>query len=540
MNGAPPPRLSALRWRAERILFDQDGLLVVDKPARMPTYGGDETLRHGVTERLGDFLAAAGRSPRLGVHQRLDQDTSGALLFTTDPARDTAVAAALETHELTRVYRAVVSDPRGVLRDGRYELLLADDGKSARVVPTGGKQAVTHVSIRERVGARADVELRLETGRLHQIRVTLAHLGAPVLGDRLYGGEPAARLFLHAWRLSGSPLATSLEAPLPAEFERAVQGELAGPRSEADVRTLLADAACRRAPCLEQTNAVRLLHGAVDGFPGLELDVVGAYGQLTWSLEAPLAAEVLGWISEQLRSLGVLGVWAAPRDDRRGAERAAEPAGGSGAWYGEPAAGPIPIEEGGRQFEVPAGAEGIAPFPLSLREVRLRAPAWAGGGPVLAIAAAVGTVALCAGGSPRSVTVVDRSQQALGRLRALGREACEGARLLCEEPLAYLEREGRRQATYALVVVDLTAARGEKDRARLLRGAVAVTAQGGKLLVARCPAALGTRQLRRLLHSSAEALGRTVRFAKEVPRPFDFEAPGEDALPRKALVAEIG
>src|SRR6478735_1254818 len=520
MNGAPVSRLSVASWRAERILLDEDGLLVVDKPSGVPTYGGDAALRHGLTERLGDFLAASGRSARLGVHQRLDQDTSGVLLFTTDVARDAAVSAALVTHELGRAYRAIVSDPKQVLKDGTVDLLLEDDGKRSRVVSAGGKRAVTRLSLLRRSGALAELELRLESGRLHQIRVSLAHLGAPVLGDRLYGGAPAERLYLHAWRLSGGPLTAPIEAPLPPSFARALDGGDPWPKSEAEFRSLLRDAMCRRAPLLASANALRLVHGFADGLPGVELDVLATFARLSWSEDKPLSEAELAWMVEELEQLGVQGLWVAPR----------------AAWSGLEPTGPIVIGEGSRRFELPAGADGLAEFPLGLRELRERAADWARGGPALAGSAAVGTIALAAGSS---ATIVDRSEQALGRLRSLGHAGSAGLRVLREEPLAFLEREARRGSTYALSIVDLTVARGDRDRERLLHSAIAITGHGGKLLIARAPAAVGTRQLRRWLQAGAEALGRTVRYAKEVPRPFDFDAPGDDALPRKALIAEI-
>jgi len=540
VNGAGVPRLSIGTFRAERILYDEGGLLVVDKPPGIPTYGGDESLRHGLTQRLGDFLEARGRSPRLGVHQRLDQDTSGALLLTTDPAQDASIEQALAARELGRTYRAVVDDPKTRLVDAAIELLLDDDGKRSRVVAQGGKSAVTEVRVLERVGTRADVELRLQTGRLHQIRVTLAHLGAPVLGDRLYGGQPASRLFLHAWRLSGGPLRAPLEAPLPRGFESALQGRGAT-LEPTELRSVLGDAACKRAPLLAQTSAFRLLAGEADGARDLRVDVYGLHAHLSWAAASRPQPEVLEALVQELLGLGLLGVWAAPRETR-GSSGAAEPA-SEGTWYGARPSAALPIEEHGQFIELPSLEGASALWPLELRELRRRAVGWAASGSVLAGSAAVGSIGLFAARGGAAVTLVDRSAQALGRLGALASSAAGSLRLLSEEPLSLFEREGRRGSRYALVVLDLLAARGEGPRARLLRAALGLVTPGGKLLVARRPSSMAARHLRRLVHEAAESTGRTVRFAKEVPRSLDVEAPeisdlAED-LPPRALIVEL-
>lgn len=541
MSGAVAPRLWLASFRAERILYDGEGLLVVDKPTGMPTYGGDAALAHGLTARLSSFLEQQGRPARLGVHQRLDQDTSGVLLFTTDPARDSEVARAIEKHELSRIYRAVVTDPRGVLEDGRVELSLEDDGKRSRIVSSGGKLAVTHVRVLSRHGERADVELSLETGRLHQIRVTLAHLGAPVLGDRLYGGQPAWRLFLHAWRLGGGPLPRPLEAGLPPEFSRAARGEaLTRPVTVAEARSLLLDAACQRAPLLAQTNAFRLLHGEADGLAGVEIDVFGKWAWLHGDERAlPEGTERV--LIEELLGLGMEGVGAAPRRVGRGEAGRAAARPSAARWHGVALTEPALVDEAGLLFEVPLSE--VEAFPLEQRELRRRAAEWARGGSgqagaVLCTSAHVGTVGLAALALGSELTVVDRSAAGLERLRAL-QPGSQGARFLKEEALPFLARAARRDERFALVVVDLTAARSERERQELSCLALSRVMPQGKLLVARSPDVLGHRQLRRLVHAAAGALGRTLRFAKEVPRPLDFEATADDALPRKALLAEL-
>lgn len=518
--------------------------MVVDKPAGIPTYGGDESLRHGLTVRLGDWLEARGRSPRLGVHQRLDQETSGTLLFTTDPAQDEPVRRALEEHTLSRTYRAIVHDPRGALTDQTVELSLEDDGKHSRVVQSGGKRAVTEVRVLERVGTRADVELSLRSGRLHQIRVTLAHLGAPVLGDSIYGGPRAERLFLHAWRLAGTPLPRELEAPLPLTFARALHGSATGPTSESELRQLMRDALARRAPLLAHTNAFRWLHGDAESLPGVEVDVVGSFARIGWRGEARPSDAVLDVIASELEACGVLGWGAAPQTES-GAPGAAGPADGL-VWRGAEPRGPLVLEEGSAHYQLPSVGEAFAWFSPMLRPLRERVRGWIReGDSVLALGAEASRAAVAA--RVRDVAVVDRSKAALARVRS-GLELVDArVRLLCEEPLAFAEREVRRNHRYGLVLLDLTAARGERDRQGLLRSALATTEAAGKLVVVRRPSTLGSRMLRRQAHEAATGLGRTIRYAKEVPLPFDVPAiMSEDAADgdstgqaRRPLVIEL-
>ncbi|HEY3494451.1 MAG TPA: pseudouridine synthase, partial [Polyangiaceae bacterium] len=93
-------------FRDARVLHDADGLLVVDKPAGIPVHGGDEALAADLVSRLGAWLEQRGRDRYLGVHQRLDEGTSGVLLFTTDRAQNVEVARAFGEHDLLRRYTA--------------------------------------------------------------------------------------------------------------------------------------------------------------------------------------------------------------------------------------------------------------------------------------------------------------------------------------------------------------------------------------------------------------------------------------------------
>jgi 23S rRNA pseudouridine1911/1915/1917 synthase len=207
------------------ILFEDAWLLAVDKPAGLATQGTWASDRH-------DLLALLKKQrPELSLflHHRLDQGTSGLLLFAKDAAANPGLATAFASRDMEKLYLARLSEPLeactvevpiGRLRGadpGRFgctgDLL---EPKSSR---TDFRPATAEESADLVPGHY--VVARLHTGRTHQIRVHLAHLGHPILGDALYGGAPSDRLWLHAWRLGLKHPVTGgdlrLEAP-PARF----------------------------------------------------------------------------------------------------------------------------------------------------------------------------------------------------------------------------------------------------------------------------------------------------------------------------------
>lgn len=247
---------------AEDIRFDvvhEDAdVLVINKPAGLVVHPGAGnaagTLENGL---LAHDPALAGL-PRSGILHRLDKDTSGLLIVAKSLAAHTHLVRALEAREITREYRALCV---GTMTAGGS--VDADIGRhktqrtKMSVTDFGGRRAVTHYRVLARFPHHTFVAVRLETGRTHQIRVHLAHVRHPIVGDPTYGGrlivpagasEPLAlalrgfrRQALHAFRIqfrhpvTGEPL--DLRAPLPDDF-RGLLAALAGdpaavPRLEA-------------------------------------------------------------------------------------------------------------------------------------------------------------------------------------------------------------------------------------------------------------------------------------------------------------------
>lgn len=191
--------------------YEDERVLVVSKPAGLVTHPArghaSGTLVNALLG-LGVPLAAA-TSIRPGIVHRLDKDTSGLLLVAKDDAAQEFLVDALRTRRIERRYRALVRG-RPPADSGTIEAPIGRHPVKRRlfaVVP-GGRPSVTHYEVREWRDRLALLDLKLETGRTHQIRVHLAHLGNPVLGDRVYGGVSdlsrglgLTRPFLHACSL---------------------------------------------------------------------------------------------------------------------------------------------------------------------------------------------------------------------------------------------------------------------------------------------------------------------------------------------------
>ncbi|HVD15593.1 MAG TPA: RluA family pseudouridine synthase [Actinomycetota bacterium] len=219
------------------VRYEDDQLLVVAKPAGLvvhPAPGHPAgTLVNALLGRAGT-LSAAGGTDRPGIVHRLDRDTSGLLVVAKDDATHLALVRELAAHRIERRYLALAQGHLAA-EAGRVDAPIGRHPRDRKrmAVVAGGRRAVTHWRVRERLPAADLVEASLETGRTHQIRVHLAHLRHPVAGDLTYGADPrlAARLgldrpFLHAWRLALDHPADGrrieLTEPLPDDLEAAL------------------------------------------------------------------------------------------------------------------------------------------------------------------------------------------------------------------------------------------------------------------------------------------------------------------------------
>ena len=186
------------------VLFEDADLIVVDKPAGMaahPAPGSETgTLVNALLHHCAGQLSGIGGVARPGIVHRLDKDTSGVMVAAKSDAAHQGLAALFAGHDIERVYVALTRGaPKSVSGDVETRIgRSTGDRKKMAVLRAGGREAITHYRVERTFGPAArplaaKVACRLETGRTHQIRVHLAHLGAPCLGDPLYGsGQPAA------------------------------------------------------------------------------------------------------------------------------------------------------------------------------------------------------------------------------------------------------------------------------------------------------------------------------------------------------------
>jgi 23S rRNA pseudouridine1911/1915/1917 synthase len=217
------------------VVFEDAEVLVINKPAGLTVHPGagrqTGTLVHAILAHCPG-LPGIGGEDRPGIVHRLDKDTSGLLVVAKTERALRALQAQIQTRRAGREYRALVHG-RVARPDGRIEAPIGRDPRhrTRMAVVASGRRAVTHYRVAEAFGAATLLDVRLETGRTHQIRVHCAYVGHPVVGDPVYGRRPnpwgLARQALHAHRLtfahplSGAPV--SFTAPLPADMATALR-----------------------------------------------------------------------------------------------------------------------------------------------------------------------------------------------------------------------------------------------------------------------------------------------------------------------------
>ena len=179
------------------IVYEDEDLLVINKPKGLvvhPAAGHqDDTLVNGLLYALGDDLSGINGELRPGIVHRIDKDTSGLLAVAKNDLAHTMLASQLKDHSMARTYEAIVC---GVLKEdsgtvdapiGRHP----SDRKKMCVIQRNSKPAVTHWEVVRRYRGYTHIRCKLETGRTHQIRVHMAYIGHPILGDTVYGHKKA-------------------------------------------------------------------------------------------------------------------------------------------------------------------------------------------------------------------------------------------------------------------------------------------------------------------------------------------------------------
>ncbi|HIS45932.1 MAG TPA: RluA family pseudouridine synthase [Candidatus Scatomorpha merdigallinarum] len=218
------------------IVYEDGDVIVVNKPRGMVVHPApghpDGTLVNALMFHCGDSLSGIGGEKRPGIVHRIDRDTSGLIIAAKNDPAHLALSEQLSDHSLARVYECVV---HGRMREdaGTVDAPIArhpSDRKRMAVVP-GGRRAVTHWEVIARYNGWTHLRCRLETGRTHQIRVHMAHIGHPLLGDEVYGKSPEKGLtgqclharelkFVHPRTLESIHLTTELPEYFTQVLER--------------------------------------------------------------------------------------------------------------------------------------------------------------------------------------------------------------------------------------------------------------------------------------------------------------------------------
>jgi len=253
----PPPRTYAPAHADLQFVYEDEHLAVLDKPAGLVVHPGpghwNDTLVNVLSER-GTALAAQGGEGRPGIVHRLDRDTSGLLLVAKSDLAHRRLAGAIERREVKRIYAALAW---GHLRKSPVDIEapIARHPKERKrmTVAQGGRHAITHAALVARFAHCDLLRLRLGTGRTHQIRVHLAHVGCPIVGDREYtfGGSrrvtPSARVeaerleslaprqLLHAAKLSFAHPVTGAPITLMSEWPAELRPALAAAAGDANL-----------------------------------------------------------------------------------------------------------------------------------------------------------------------------------------------------------------------------------------------------------------------------------------------------------------
>ena len=218
------------------IIYEDDDIIVVNKPKGMvvhPANGNpDGTLVNAIMAICKDSLSGIGGEIRPGIVHRIDKDTSGLLIVAKNDNAHVKMSEQIKNHEVKKTYIALV---RGVVKENEATIDMpigrsTSDRKKMAVIKTG-RNAVTHIKVLKRYNKYTLLQVNIETGRTHQIRVHLSHIGYPIVGDYTYSNGKnefgVVGQCLHAKCLEFKHPITGaemkLEAPLPKYFEEIIQ-----------------------------------------------------------------------------------------------------------------------------------------------------------------------------------------------------------------------------------------------------------------------------------------------------------------------------
>ena len=537
------------------VIYEDEHLLVVNKPAGWNTHAPSQYAGEGIYEWLRH------REPRwanLAIIQRLDKETSGVLVFSKSALGNRSLTAQFTRRSVRKKYLLLTDRPvprREVVV--KSALVRAGDRYVSRPLHQGGETAETRFNefgVRSAecgiAGECQIIEAEPLTGRTHQIRVHAAASGFPILGDTLYGGTPAARVYLHAAELTLEHPASGEEITFRAPIGSRPRGPLGNSESGLK-RTLLGWKG--PLPCLalrqglielSETDAYRLIHGASDGHPGWYVERLGQY-LLSHGVEEPGPAQRAEL--NQLRELfGSRGIY--HKLFTRQAGRAARAGASPRLVLGEEAPERFTVRENGVLFELGFGEGYSTGLFLDQRDNRRRlltqhvaahfpllGPLGANGKwEVLNTFAYTCGFSVCAAKAGARTTSVDLSKRYLEwgqRNFMLNQLDPTQHEFLHGEVLDWLRRLAKKGRRFDVVLLDPPTFsqsktsgvfRAEKDYGRLISAALPVLRAGGVLFASTNAAGWAPEDFLARVQEAVGAADRRVLQRHYVPQPPDF------------------
>lgn len=564
LRSAPAAQLLDLPEHA--VLYRDALLLAVDKPAWVPCQSPDASQPDDLISLLKRRLAREGGGSEdaiyIGTHQRLDQETSGVVVYSLDKAANAALAEQFQARTVEKHYLAAVSgkppEPGSLLE---AYLVPAQGGgmRIGRAHERGAKLARTRILAVEQRGQRALVSLAIETGRTHQVRVQLAAAGCPIVGDLQYGGPAALRMFLHAERIAlshpatGAPL--TLLAPVPYEFRAWLAGAHEHMFSDPQLlERCIRLAAGRRVSLLRayergDTTVFRLLHGAADGLPDVYIDVYDRW--LVVRVDGDDRGQDERRLLEVLEPLGFAGAYIKrhPRQANELVDPKNHELAPSEPMFGAAAPSPLIVYERKCPFEVRLGEGLRTGLFLDQRDNRALVHELARDKRMLNLFGYTGSfsVAALVGGASVAVTVdVSRAALAWADRNAARVGATERHRSVAQDAFVALRSLQANEAPFDVVVLDppsySTSKHGRfrvvKDYPALCAATLRVLAPGGVLFACVNHHGLTRAALRRFIHTAGREAGVAFDSVRDMPTQRDFPV-GEGEPAMKCIIVRL-
>ena len=537
------------------LIFEDEHLLVVNKPAGLNTHAPSPHAGEGLYDWLRHREA---RWARLAIIHRLDKETSGVMVFAKTPLANRSLTAQFTARSIHKKYLFLTDRPVGQgERTVKSTLVRAGERYVSRPGHKGAEMAETRfvecrmqkAECRSSSGCRL-VEAEPLTGRTHQIRVHAADEGFPILGDTLYSGTPAPRVYLHAAELTlkhpASGEALTFRAPTgpdwPGTQASGPAEVLEGRRREVGPLPCLALREALLEP--ELTNAYRLIHGASDGWPGWYVERLEDF--LLSQSAQPVSQEEREELERLARVLSARGAYhkVLTRQVRRTPQAQASPH----LSLGEAAPERFTVRENGMQFELSFREGYSVGLFLDQRDNRRRLltrcvasdfpllPATTGNGPwaMLNTFAYTCGFSVCAAKAGARTTSLDLSKRWLDwgkRNFQLNQLDPTGHDFLYGDAFEWLRRLTRKQRHFEVIVLDPPTFsqskesgvfRAEKDYGRLVAAALPLLKTGGVLFASTNATDWPPEKFLAELDKAINAARRRVIQRHYVPQPPDF------------------